>query len=48
MVQKSDASTIGDLAQAVKELFHADNEIKIIGLVMEKSYMKHFLQKKSM
>lgn len=31
MVQKSPASTIGDLAQAVKELFHVDNEIKIIG-----------------
>lgn len=31
MVQKSPASTIGDLAQSVKELFHADNEIKIIG-----------------
>ena len=31
MVQKSPASTIGDLAKAVKELFHADNEIKIIG-----------------
>lgn len=31
MVQKSPACTIGDLAQAVKELFHADNEIKIIG-----------------
>jgi UDP-glucose 4-epimerase len=31
MVQKSPASTIGDLAQAVKELFKADNEIKIIG-----------------
>lgn len=31
MVQKSAASTIGDLAQAIKELFHADNEIKIIG-----------------
>lgn len=31
MVQKSQASTIKDLAQAVKELFHADNEIKIIG-----------------
>lgn len=31
MVQKAPASTIGDLAQAVKELFHADNEIKIIG-----------------
>ncbi|WP_427113989.1 polysaccharide biosynthesis protein [Megasphaera sueciensis] len=32
MVQKSPASTISDLAQAVKELFHADNEIKIIGI----------------
>jgi UDP-glucose 4-epimerase len=31
MVQKASASTIGDLAQALKELFHADNEIKVIG-----------------
>ena len=31
MIQKSPASTIGDLAQAVKELFNADNEIKVIG-----------------
>lgn len=31
MVQKSPSSTIGDLAQAIKELFNADNEIKIIG-----------------
>ncbi|MBU3111450.1 polysaccharide biosynthesis protein [Clostridium lacusfryxellense] len=31
MVQKSDSSTIHDLAQAVKELFHADNEVRIIG-----------------
>jgi UDP-N-acetylglucosamine 4,6-dehydratase/5-epimerase len=31
MVQKSPASTIGDLAQAVKELFNTDSEIKIIG-----------------
>jgi len=31
MVQKSPASTIGDLAQAVKDLFGADNEIKVIG-----------------
>ncbi|HEF7294301.1 TPA: polysaccharide biosynthesis protein [Bacillus cereus] len=31
MVQKSPASTIGDLAQAIKELFNADNEIKVIG-----------------
>lgn len=31
MVQKAPASTIGDLAQAIKELFNADNDIKIIG-----------------
>ncbi|RXK17225.1 nucleoside-diphosphate sugar epimerase/dehydratase [Macrococcus sp. DPC7161] len=31
MVQKSPASTVGDLAQALKELFGADNEIKVIG-----------------
>lgn len=31
MVQKSPASTVGDLAQAVKELFHAKNEIRVIG-----------------
>lgn len=31
MVQKSPASTIGDLAQAIKELFNASNEIRIIG-----------------
>lgn len=31
MVQKSPASTVGDLAQALKELFNADNEINIIG-----------------
>lgn len=31
MVQKSPASTIGDLAQALKELFNVDNEIQVIG-----------------
>lgn len=31
-VQKAPACTIEVLAQAVKELFHADNEIKIIGI----------------
>ena len=31
IVQKAPASTIGDLAQAIKELFNGDNEIKIIG-----------------
>lgn len=32
MVQKAPATTIEVLAQAVKELFHADNPIKIIGI----------------
>src|SRR5699024_2428882 len=31
MVQKAPASTIKDLAQAIKELFNANNEIKVIG-----------------
>lgn len=31
MVQKSPASTIGDLAQAVRELFNSNSEIKTIG-----------------
>lgn len=31
MVQKSPASTIGDLAQALKELFNVENEIRVIG-----------------
>jgi UDP-N-acetylglucosamine 4,6-dehydratase len=32
MVQKAPACTIGVLAKAVKELFHAENEIKVIGI----------------
>lgn len=32
MVQKAPACTIKDLAQAIKELFNAKNEIKIIGI----------------
>ena len=32
MVQNAPACTIEDLAQAVKEIFNADNEIKIIGI----------------
>lgn len=31
MVQKSPASTVGDLALAIKELFDAKNEIRVIG-----------------
>lgn len=34
MVQKSPAATIEDLANALKKLFNADNEIKIIGTRM--------------
>ena len=32
VVQKAPASTVGDLAQALKELFHADNPINYIGI----------------
>ncbi len=32
LVQKAPACTIGVLAQAVKELFHAESEIKVIGI----------------
>lgn len=32
LVQKAPACTIEVLAQAVKEIFHADNEIKVIGI----------------
>jgi UDP-N-acetylglucosamine 4,6-dehydratase/5-epimerase len=31
MVQKSPASTVGDLAQAIKELFNVQQDIKVIG-----------------
>ena len=31
MVQKADACRVGDLAQAIKELFNASNPVKIIG-----------------
>jgi len=32
LVQKAPACTIGDQAQAVKEMFQADNEIRVIGI----------------
>ncbi len=32
MVKKSPACTVGDLAQALKELFHADNPVNIMGI----------------
>ncbi len=31
MIQKAPSCTIGELAQAIKEIFNADNEIKVIG-----------------
>lgn len=34
MVKKSPATTMGQLAQALKNLFHADNEIRTIGVRM--------------
>jgi UDP-glucose 4-epimerase len=39
-VNKAPAGTIGDLAQALKELSNATNEIKVIGTDMAKSYTK--------
>lgn len=47
MVQKSPASTVGDLAQAVKELFNADNEIKIIGTRHGEKQYETLLTKKN-
>ena len=34
MVKKSPAATIGELAESIKELFHCDNEIQLIGVRM--------------
>ena len=34
MVKKSPAATIGNLAESIKELFHCDNEIQLIGVRM--------------
>lgn len=34
MVKKSPASTVGELAQALKKLFRADNELQVIGVRM--------------
>src|SRR5690606_24225092 len=47
MVQKAPASTIGDLAQEIKELFNADNEIQIIGTRQEKRDTKPCLRVKN-
>ncbi len=41
-VQKAPACTIDVLAKAVKELFHADNEIKVIGIRHGEKCMKRF------
>lgn len=48
MVQKSPASTVGDLAQALLELFEVDNEIKIIGTRHGEKKQKHYLHVKNM
>jgi len=34
MVKKAPASTIGDLAEGLKKLFNADNEVRVIGVRM--------------
>ena len=42
LVQKAPACTIEVLAQAVKELFHADNPVKVIGIRHGRRCMKRF------
>lgn len=49
MVQKSPASNIGDLAQAIKELFNSNSEIKVMGLRYgEKQYETLLTKEESM
>jgi UDP-N-acetylglucosamine 4,6-dehydratase/5-epimerase len=47
MVQKAPASTVGDLALAIKELFNADNEIKIIGTRHGEKLYETYLPRKN-
>ena len=42
-VQKSPASTIGDLAIAMKEIYNSDVILKILELDMPRKCMKHYL-----
>ena len=46
--KKAPASTIGDLAQAVKELFNAENEIRIIGTRHGEKLYETLLTRKNM
>ena len=48
MVKKSPAATIGDLAQALKILFHADNEIQNIGIRMGEKMHETLLTREEM
>ena len=46
-VQKAPASTIGDLAQAIRELFGANNPIKIIGVRHGESFYETLLTRRN-
>lgn len=48
MVKKSPAATVGDLAQALKVLFHADNEIQNIGIRMGEKMHETLLTREEM
>jgi len=45
-VNKAPAATIGDLAQAIKELAKVDNELRSLVHVMAKNYMKRYVQER--
>lgn len=47
LVQKAPACTIEVLAEAVKKLWKADNEIKVIGIRHGEKCMKHYLLMKN-
>ena len=48
MVKKSPAATVGELAQALKVLFHADNEIQNIGIRMGEKMHETLLTREEM
>ena len=48
MVKKSPAATVGDLALALKTLFHADNEIQNIGIRMGEKMHETLLTREEM
>ena len=45
-VQKAPASTIEDLAEALKEIFNSNSKLKLLELDMVKNYMNLFYQEK--